>query len=58
MSLIQGDVPVFSEAAMGGDTEHLGVYVLHGELFCGDCIHFILQNKNKYISHSMMLSRH
>lgn len=38
-----GGSPVLSEAAVCGDTEHLGVDVLQGELFCRDCIDFILQ---------------
>lgn len=45
MGFIQGDVPVFSEAAVSGDTKHLGIYILNGELFCRDCIHFILQKE-------------
>lgn len=39
---IKCNLPVFSEAAMGGDTEHLGFYILNCELFCRHCIHFVL----------------
>lgn len=45
MGFIQGNLPVFSKAAMSGDTQHLWVYVLNGELFCRNCIHFILQRE-------------
>lgn len=49
MGFTQGEVPVFSEAAMSGDTEHLGVYVLNGKLLCGDRVHFILQRETNVL---------
>lgn len=54
--VIQGNIPVFNEVALSGDTEHLGVHKLNRELFCRDCIHFILKTESNVFQ--ILLSRH
>lgn len=57
MEFIQGDLPVFSKVAMSGDTQHLWIHILQGELLYRDCIHFILQKENNINLNYMLLSR-
>lgn len=42
-------IPVFSEAAMSGDTEHLRLYILNRKLFCWDGVYFMLERETKCI---------
>lgn len=42
-------IPVFSEAAMSGDTKHLRLYILSRELLCWDRINFMLERETKCI---------
>lgn len=45
---------------MSGDTKHFWVDIINGELFCWDCIHFILQRETHIPWHVryMLLSRY
>lgn len=40
--LTDGNLPVLSKAAMGGNTKFFRLYILHRELLFWDCIHFVL----------------